>query len=163
MKLASLEDLYMDHLQDVYDAEHQITEALPKMIKSASSSALQNGFEKHLQQTQEQIKRLEAVFENHSTKPKRKACKAMKGLIAEGEEIMKENASPEVLDAALIAAAQKVEHYEIAAYGTLRTYANQLGFQNDTRYLETTLQEEGATDKELTRLAGTINVRAESA
>jgi ferritin-like metal-binding protein YciE len=153
----------MDQLQDVYDAEHQITEALPKMIKSASSSALQNGFEKHLQQTQEQIKRLEAVFENHSSKAKRKTCKAMKGLIAEGEEIMKENASPEVLDAALIAAAQKVEHYEIAAYGTLRTYANQLGFQNDMRYLETTLQEEGATDKELTRLAGMINVRAESA
>ena len=163
MKLASLEDLYMDNLQDVYDAEHQITEALPKMIKSASSSSLQNGFAKHLQQTKEQIKRLEAVFENHSAKPKRKACKAMKGLIAEGDEMMKEDATADVLDAALIGAAQKVEHYEIAAYGTLRTYADLLGFQNDVRYLDATLQEEGATDKELTRLAGMINVRAENA
>jgi ferritin-like metal-binding protein YciE len=163
MKLASLEDLYMDNLQDVYDAEHQITEALPKMIKSASSSSLQTGFEKHFQQTKEQIKRLEAVFENHSTQPKRKACKAMKGLIAEGDEMMKENATADVLDAALIGAAQKVEHYEIATYGTLRTYAELLGFQNDVRYLDATLQEEGATDKELTRLAGMINVRAENA
>lgn len=163
MKLASLEDLYLDNLQDVYDAEHQITDALPKMIKAASSSSLQNGFQTHLQQTQEQIKRLEAVFENHSMKPKRKTCKAMKGIIAEGDEVMKENATADVLDAALIAAAQKVEHYEIAAYGTLRTYAELLGFQNDTRYLEATLQEEGATDKELTRLAGMINVRADSA
>jgi len=163
MKLASLEDLYMDNLQDVYDAEHQITEALPKMIKSASSSSLQNGFEKHLQQTKEQIKRLEAVCENHSAKSKRKACKAMKGLIAEGDEVMKERATPDVLDAALIGAAQKIEHYEIAAYGTLRTYADLLGFQNDVRYLDATLQEEGATDKELTRLAGMINIRAENA
>jgi ferritin-like metal-binding protein YciE len=163
MKLVSLEDLYMDNLQDVYDAEHQITEALPKMIKSASSSSLQNAFEKHLQQTKEQIKRLEAVFENHSARPKRKACKGMKGLIAEGDEVMKEDATADVLDAALIGAAQKVEHYEIAAYGTLRTYADLLGFQNDVRYLDATLQEEGATDKELTRLAGMINIRAENA
>jgi ferritin-like metal-binding protein YciE len=163
MKLASLEDLYIDNLQDVYDAEHQITDALPKMIKAASSSSLQNGFEKHLQQTKEQIKRLEAVFENHTATAKRKTCKGMKGLIAEGDEMIKENATADVLDAALIGAAQKVEHYEIAAYGTLRTYADLLGFQNDVRYLDATLQEEGATDKELTRLAGMINVRAENA
>ena len=163
MKLASLEDLYMDNLQDVYDAEHQITDALPKMAKAASSSALRNGFEKHLQQTKEHIKRLEAVFENHSASPKRKTCKAMKGLISEGDEVMKENAAADVLDAALIGSAQKVEHYEIAAYGTLRTYADLLGFQSDMRYLDATLQEEGATDKELTRLAGMINVRAENA
>ena len=103
MKLASLEDLYMDNLQDVYDAEHQITDALPKMAKAASSSALRNGFEKHLQQTKEHIKRLEAVFENHSASPKRKTCKAMKGLISEGDEVMKENAAADVLDAALTA------------------------------------------------------------
>ena len=163
MKMNSLEDLYMADLQDTYDAEHQITEALPKMIKAASSSQLKAGFEKHLKQTEEQIKRLETVFKNHGAKPERKACKAMKGLIAEGDEIMKEKASPDVLDAALIGAAQKVEHYEIAAYGTLRTYAQLLGFQNDASYLDATLQEEGDTDKTLTRMASTINVRAEQA
>lgn len=163
MKMTSLEDLYMADLQDIYDAEHQITEALPKMIKAASSTQLKTGFEKHLKQTEEQIRRLETVFKNHGAKAERKACKAMKGLIAEGDEIMKEKASPDVLDAALIGAAQKVEHYEIASYGTLRTYAQLLGFRDDASQLDATLQEEGTTDKELTRMATMINVRAEEA
>jgi ferritin-like metal-binding protein YciE len=161
MEMNVLQDLFHDMLKDTYDAEHQITKALPKMAKAANSSKLKSAFEEHLKQTENHIKRLEQVFESIGKKPTRKSCVGMKGLIEEGSELMKENAEPEVLDAGLIAAAQKVEHYEMAAYGTARSYANLLGMGEAARLLEQTLEEEKATDAKLTSLAeGSVNVKA---
>jgi ferritin-like metal-binding protein YciE len=160
MKLDNLQDLLIEQLKDTYDAEHQLTEALPKMAKAASSSELKNAFKEHLTQTEEHIKRLEEVFSAFGKKPSRKACKAMKGLIEEGSEMMKEDADPTVMDAGLIAAAQRVEHYEMASYGTARTFAYILGNQEAAQLLQTTLEEEEVTDKKLTQIAGNINVRA---
>ena len=153
MKVNSLQELYVAELQDIYDAETQITKALPKMAKAATSPELQAAFHEHLQQTEQQITRLEEIFSNHGLPNRGKTCKGMQGLLAEGDEHMKEIKDPSVLDAALIGAAQKVEHYEMAAYGTARTFANLLGFRNDMQLLQTTLDEEGNTDKKLTRLA----------
>lgn len=153
MKLESLKDLYVSELQDVYDAETQITKMLPKMATAATSPELQAAFHEHLQQTEQQISRLEQIFAGHGLPVRGKTCKAMKGIIEEGQETMKMDAAPSVMDAALIASAQRVEHYEIAAYGTLRTFANQLGLQKDMQLLQTTLDEEGTTDKKLTMLA----------
>jgi ferritin-like metal-binding protein YciE len=153
MKLESLKDLYVAELQDVYDAETQITKALPKMAKAASTPELQAAFHEHLRQTEQQISRLEQIFSGHGLPARGKTCKGMQGLIEEGQEMMKEKADPSVMDAALISAAQKVEHYEIASYGTLRTFANLLGLQQDVQLLQTTLDEEGNTDKKLTMLA----------
>jgi ferritin-like metal-binding protein YciE len=127
MKLESLNELLIEELKDLYDAEHQLTQALPKMAKAATSEPLQTAFNHHLTETENQISRLEQVFEAMGEKATRKTCKAMKGLVEEGDELMKEDAEPEVLDAGLIAAAQKVEHYEIASYGTVRAYAQLLG------------------------------------
>ena len=161
MKLESLRDLLVEQLQDLYDAENRITKALPKMAKAATSPALKAAFEKHLAETEGQVRRLEQVFEALGEKAKTKTCKAMQGLIAEGEETMSENAEPEVLDAALIASAQRVEHYEIAGYGTVRSYAKLLKQDAIVGLLEQTLQEEKATDEALTTLAETtINVEA---
>lgn len=163
MKMDDLQDLFHDELKDTYDAEHQITKALPKMVKAATSPKLKAAFEAHLAQTEEQIKRLEQVFDIIGKKPARKTCKGMKGLIEEGEEMIKEKPDPEVLDAALIAAAQRVEHYEMAAYGCLRTYAVHLDMPDAQMLLQTTLDEEGDTDKKLTQLAEKdINVKAAS-
>lgn len=153
MNINTLQELYVAELQDIYDAESQITKALPKMAKSASSPELQAAFHEHLQQTEQQISRLEQIFSNHGLPARGKTCKGIQGLITEGEEHMKEIKDSSVLDAALIGAAQKVEHYEMAAYGTARTFANMLGFQNDVQLLQTTLDEEGTTDKKLTMLA----------
>jgi ferritin-like metal-binding protein YciE len=161
MKMESLHELFMHGLKDIYDAEHQITEALPKMAKAAKSSELKDGFRTHLQQTQQHIQRLEKIFEMMGKKPTRKKCKGMAGLIKEGDELMKEDADRDVLDAGLIAAAQKVEHYEMAEYGTLRTYARLMGHTDAARLLQQTLDEEGETDKKLTALAErSINVKA---
>ena len=163
-KLNSLEDLFVEQLQDLYDAEHQITKALPKMAKAASSSQLQQAFQMHLQQTEQQIQRLEQVFESVGQKAKGKTCEAMKGLIKEGDELMSMNAAPEVLDAGLIASAQRVEHYEMAGYGSVRTWAQQLGNQQAVQLLQQTLDEEGETDHKLTQIAESmVNTRAAGA
>ena len=162
-KLNSLEDLFVEQLQDLYDAEHQITKALPKMAKAAASSELQQAFQMHLQQTEQQIKRLEQVFETVGQKAKAKTCEAMKGIIKEGDELINEHPMAEVLDAGLIASAQRVEHYEMAGYGSVRTWAQQLGNQQAAKLLQQTLDEEGQTDHKLTHIAeGMVNTRAAS-
>lgn len=161
MEMKDLEDLFHDELKDIYDAEHQLLKALPKMAKAANSAKLKKAFEDHLAETETHVERLEEVFEIFGKKPTKKSCKAMKGLVEEGSEVIKEKADPDVKDAALIAAAQRVEHYEIAAYGCLRTYAGHLGLDDAKEILQTTLDEEGAADKKLTKLAESdINVKA---
>lgn len=162
MKLESLRDLLLEQLGDIYDAENRITKALPKMAKTASSPELKAAFEKHLTETEGQVARLEQVFELLGEKARKKPCKAMQGLIAEGEETIKEDAEPAVKDAALIAAAQRVEHYEMAAYGTVSAYAKQLKEKDVLKLLQQTMAEEVATDEALSTLAeSTINVEAE--
>jgi len=162
MELNSLQDLFIHDLKDLYNAEVQLTKALPKMAKAATEPALKQAFQTHLAETEEQIERLEQIFEELDESPKGKKCKAMEGLIEEGKELMEEDAEPEVLDAGLIGAAQKVEHYEIAGYGTVRTYAEMLGNDQAARLLQQTLDEEGMTDKKLNALAmQCINVEAE--
>jgi ferritin-like metal-binding protein YciE len=161
MEMESLKDLYLDELKDVYNAEKQLTRALPKMAKAASHGELRTAFEEHLAVTEEQVRRLETIFDDLGKPARGKKCVGMEGIIAEGEEMMDEEMEPEVMDAALIAAAQRVEHYEIAAYGTLRTYARQLGFENHAQLLQQTLDEEGEADKLLTQIAvNTVNVDA---
>jgi ferritin-like metal-binding protein YciE len=162
MKLKSLEDLYVDQLKDLYNAENQLLKAIPKMAKAASSRELKTGFEKHLKQTEGHVSRLEQIFDELDSSPRGKKCKAMEGLIEEGAEVIKEDADPDVKDAALIAAAQRVEHYEIAGYGCVRTYAKLLGNDKAAKLLQQTLDEEGDTDKSLTKLAESINVDAEN-
>jgi ferritin-like metal-binding protein YciE len=147
MALESLQDLYVEQLQDLYSAERQILKALPKMIDQTAHSELRQGFQAHLRQTEEQVRRLEQIFQNLGDDPEGEECEGMKGLIKEGEKFMKERA------AALIAAAQRVEHYEIAGYGCARTYAHALGRSRDAQLLQQTLDEEGETDKKLTRIA----------
>jgi len=162
MELESLRDLYLDELKDVYHAEKQILRALPRMAKAASHDELRTAFEEHLAQTEEQVRRLETIFDDLGKPARGKKCLGMEGLIAEGKEMMGEDAEPEVLDAALISSAQRVEHYEIAAYGTLRTYARQLGYENQAKLLQQTLDEEAATDERLSMLAESrINMDAE--
>jgi len=156
VKLDSLQKLYVEELRDLYSAENQILKALPKMAKAASSKELQAAFNEHLEQTKGQVARLETIFEKLGKAPKGKKCKAMEGLVEEGEELMNEDAEPEILDAGLIAAAQRVEHYEIAGYGTVRTYAKLLNETEAMRLLQETLDEEGATDKKLTQLAESL-------
>lgn len=160
MSLSTLHDLMIDELKDIYDAEHQMTKALPKMAKAASSTELKNGFEQHLSQTEKHIEHLEQVFEILGEKKGRKTCVAMEGLVKEGEELIKENKKGDVLDAALIVAAQKVEHYEMAAYGSVRTYAQLMGYKDAAKLLQITLDEEGAADEKLTRMAQSLNVEA---
>jgi ferritin-like metal-binding protein YciE len=153
MQLNSLQDLYVSQLKDVYDAEQQITQALPKMASAASTPELKDAFNKHLQQTRGQIDRLDKIFRDMDMSPGGKTCKGMKGLIEEGEEVLKANGDAKTKDAALIEAAQKVEHYEIATYGSLRTYADELGYDDAADLLQETLDEEGKTNKMLTDLA----------
>jgi ferritin-like metal-binding protein YciE len=148
----SLEKLFIDELKDIYNAEKQITRALPKMAKSAESPELQQAFTKHLKETEGQIQRLEKIFQELGQAVRGKKCKGMEGLIEEGKEKMEEEDEGPLLDAALIASAQKVEHYEIAAYGCLRTYAELLGLSEAPQLLQQTLEEEEATDKILTEL-----------
>jgi ferritin-like metal-binding protein YciE len=161
MKLKTLHDLYVDELKDLYSAEQQILKALPKMIKKATATELADAFEEHLKVTQSQVGRLEKVFKMLEVSPKGKKCKAMEGLLEEGKEVMSEDAAPAVMDAALIAAAQRVEHYEMAGYGCVRTFARLLGYDKAADLLQETLDEEGEADKKLTELAETvINVEA---
>ena len=164
MKLESLKDLYHEQLRDLYSAETQLLDALPKMAKAAKSAKLKAGFEKHLKETEGQVARLEQIFEALGEKPTGKTCKAMKGLIAEGEEAIEEDAEPAVKDASLIAAAQRVEHYEMAGYGTVIAYAKTLNDAAGMKLLQATLAEEEATDEALTELAEhTINPKAAKA
>jgi len=151
--LDSLHALLEEELKDIYDAEKQLTKALPKLAKKASSPDLKAGFEAHLRQTEEQIDRLEQVFEYLEMPAKGKKCKGMKNLIAEGEEMMAEAEDDATRDALMIAAAQKVEHYEIASYGTVRTWAQLLGKSEVASLLEESLEEEKATDEKLTTIA----------
>ena len=153
MELDHLMNLYLDELRDVYNAEQQLLRALPKMAEKAAHEELRTAFEDHQAITQEQVKRLDFIFDDLKMPASGKKCHGMEGLLKEGEEVMAEPADPSVLDAAMIATAQRVEHYEIAAYGTLRTYANQLGLKEHARLLQKTLDEEGNTDKLLTRIA----------
>jgi ferritin-like metal-binding protein YciE len=163
MKMESLHELFVEELKDLYSAENQILKALPKMAKAASSKDLKKGFEEHLQQTKGHVERLEKIFKELDESPKGKKCKGMEGLITEGKELMEEDAEPEALDAGLIAAAQHVEHYEIAGYGCVRTYAQLLGRDRIAQLLQKTLDEEKQTDAKLTSLAEVINVEAEEA
>ena len=161
MKLASLHDLYVSELKDIYSAEKQIRQALPKLSKAASSTKLRDAFALHLDETHEHIKRLEEIFERLSVSPNGKKCVAMEGLIKECGEAISEDADDAVRDVALIAAAQRVEHYEMAAYGCVRTFANALNYKDAAKVLQKTLDEEGAADKKLTALAqGGINEKA---
>ena len=156
MKLDSLKKLFIEELRDVYNAEQQLVKALPKMAKGASSDELKQAIEDHLGETREHVERLEQVFKGLDEKPRGKTCQAMKGLVEEGSEILEEDGEDSVLDAGIIAAAQKVEHYEIATYGTLRTWANLLGEDDAAELLQQTLDEEGDTDKRLNELAEDI-------
>jgi ferritin-like metal-binding protein YciE len=149
----NLNDLFIEQLEDLYDAENRLTEALPKMASAASSPDLRNAFNMHLEQTKVHARRLEQIFGQLGCQPKRETCKAMQGLISEGSEMISAKGDPAVRDAALIAAAQRVEHYEMAGYGTVRNFAAHLGLQDVARTLQQTLDEEGETDKKLTRLA----------
>lgn len=161
MKIQSLNDLFLDELKDAYDFEHQLVEALPKMAEKASDPKLQKGFEDHAEQTRGQVERLEQVFASLGEEPKRKPCKGMKGLIKEGDEVLQADGDPAAIDAALIGAAQRVEHYEMAAYGTLRSLAEALGRDKDARVLQRILDQEAKTDERLSKLAESrINKRA---
>ncbi|EYD76955.1 hypothetical protein Rumeso_01477 [Rubellimicrobium mesophilum DSM 19309] len=159
--IKSLDDLFVHQLQDIYYAENQITKALPKMISLATDPQLKSGFEQHLRETQNQIKRLEQVFQMHGHQPKQVDCPAIDGIIKEANQISGEISDKEVLDAALVAAAQAVEHYEITKYGSLIAWAKQLGRNDCASVLEQTLQEEKATDQKLTAMAeAKVNARA---
>ena len=161
MKIKNLEDLFLAELRDIFDAEKQLVKALPKMAKAASAEELSAGFEEHLGQTRNHLARREKVFEMIGQKARGKTCEAMKGLIEEGKELLDEDAEPAAKDAGLIAAAQKVEHYEIATYGCLVTWARQMGQNQCADLLHQTLDEEKATDRKLTQLAESmINVEA---
>jgi ferritin-like metal-binding protein YciE len=161
MEIDSLQKLYLEELKDLYSAEKQILQALPRMAKKVSNPDLRRAFEEHVEVTKKQVERLDKIFERLERSPRGKKCKGMEGLLEEGKEMMQEDMDPEVLDAALLSAAQKVEHYEIAGYGTVRSYAQLLGEEEDARLLQETLDEEGETDKKLTQLAeSTINVEA---
>ncbi|HEV8128269.1 MAG TPA: ferritin-like domain-containing protein [Candidatus Eisenbacteria bacterium] len=157
----SLEKLFVDQLKDIYNAEKQLVKALPQMAKAATDEELQGAFNTHLQQTEKQVERLEQIFKEIGKSPQGKRCAAMEGLIEEAKELLKEDAEEEVLDAGLIGAAQKVEHYEMAAYGTLRTYAGLLSHEKAEKLLEETLREEKEADRILTDIAErSINVEA---
>jgi ferritin-like metal-binding protein YciE len=161
MALKSLYDLMVEELKDLYNAEKQLTKALPKMAKNASNEKLKRAFEDHLKETENQITRLEKVFKELDMAAKGKKCVAMEGIINEGKEIMEEDIDENVLDAALIAAAQKVEHYEIASYGTVRTYAQELGYSKIADLLQETLDEESSANEKLTGIAeNEINYKA---
>jgi ferritin-like metal-binding protein YciE len=161
MEIDNLRKLYVEELKDLHSAERQIIQALPKMVKKASNPKLKAAFEQHLEITRMQVERLDQIFERIGKKGTGKKCKGMEGLIEEGKEMMEEDMEPEVMDAALIAAAQRIEHYEMAGYGTVRTYARLLGEERDAKLLQKTLDEEGEADKLLTQLAeSSINVEA---
>jgi ferritin-like metal-binding protein YciE len=163
MKLEDLNDLFIEELKDLYSAETQIVKALPKMVKAAHSKDLKLAFAAHLQETEGHVARLEKIFAMLEESPKGKTCEGMKGVLKEGAEMISEDAEPEVKDAGLISAAQRVEHYEMAGYGTVRTYAELLRRDDIAHILQETLQEEKGADTKLTKLAQSINVEAQAA
>lgn len=164
IKGSELKDLYIDELRDIYNAENQLIKALPKMAKAATSKDLRAGFEEHLKQTEGHVRRLQQIFKNLDEKPTGKKCKGMEGLVEEGKEMMQEEKlEGETLDAGLISAAQRVEHYEIAAYGCVRAYAKVLGESEAASLLDETLAEEKETDQKLSQMAERINLQAAGA
>lgn len=160
MSLANLADAFYDELRDLYSAEKQITKALPKMVKNASSDELRQAFETHLAETEQHVERVERAFEDTGKSARAKNCEAMEGLLKEADELLQEPGEPTVKDALMIAAAQKVEHYEIATYGTLCTWAEILGYDNALNQLKQNMSDEEETDKKLSQLAKTINQEA---
>lgn len=160
MRKDSLQQLYIDELKDLYSAETQLVKALPKMAKASSNAELRQGFEEHLRQTSEHVSRLEQIFEKLGEKPTGKKCLGMEGLVKEGAETLSEKYGDAVMDAAIIGAAQRVEHYEIAGYGTVKAFAELLGEDEHVQLIEQTLQEEKETDEKLTQLAEQINGQA---
>jgi ferritin-like metal-binding protein YciE len=163
MAVATIEDLYLNELRDLYSAEKQITKALPKMAKAASAPALRTAFESHLEQTQGHVERLEKIFEMLEKRGTGKTCEGMKGVIAEGAEVISEMKKGPVRDAGLISAAQRVEHYEMAGYGTVRSLAQLLGKPSMVKLLDQILEEEKETDQKLTHLSGSIHEEAQGA
>ena len=163
MKLENLRQLFVKELRDLYDAENQITDALPKLIDAAQHHELKNALQQHLSVTQQQISRLDRIFEMLNEKSSGESCKGMKGLIKEGDDIVSAGGDPSTVDAGIISAAQRVEHYEMAGYGTVRTYAELLGQDEMARLLQQTLNEEEEADKTLTQIAATVNVEAQAA
>jgi ferritin-like metal-binding protein YciE len=163
MKNENLRELLVEELKDLYSAENQLTKALPKVAKNSSDPQLKKVIESHLKETEGHVARLEQIFEKLDESPKGKTCEGMKGLITEADERIKEGGEPAVLDAGLIADAQRVEHYEIAAYGSARTFANLLGEKEIVQLLEATLKEEKAADAKLTSIAESVNVDAKAA
>ena len=157
MSLENLEDAFYDELCDVYHAEKQLVRALPKMVKKASSETLSAAFAAHLKETEAHVARVEKAFDDTGKAAKAKKCEAMAGLLEEAKEVMEEEAEPEVMDALLIACAQKVEHYEIATYGTLCTWADVLGYKSAKTALGSNLNEEEKADKKLTQISKTVN------
>jgi len=157
-----LDDLYTNMLKDLYSAEKQLVKALPKMAKNAQASDLQRAFQEHLKQTEGHVERIERIFSDLGSSPRGKKCVGMEGLVEEGNELLQEQIDPDVLDASLIAAAQKVEHYEIASYGIVRIWAERLGYNQAAQLLQQTLDEEGDANKKLTQLAEShINMEAQ--
>ena len=163
MDLDSLRDLFVDELRDLYDAENQITDALPKLIDKAQYPELKSALQEHLEITRGQIRRLESIFQRLNEKATGETCKGMKGLIKEGDDMASRDGSASVIDAAIISSAQRVEHYEIAGYGTVRTYAQLLGENEFANLLQQTLDEEKEADLKLNEIAKTINVQARAA
>ena len=161
--LENLNDLFVHELRDLYDAETQLMTALPLLAQAAKSEQLRTGFEKHLEETKEHARRLEQIFKGFGSQPTGKPCKAMAGLIAEAKEVLDHDADPEVLDAALIVAAQKVEHYEIASYGSVSTFARLLDYPDALKLLKQTVAEEERQDKKLTQLSEQLNPKAATA
>ncbi len=161
--LNSFKDLFVNQIEDLYDAENRLTKALPKMADAANSSQLKQAIQHHLTETQGHVSRLETIFRELNLEPKRETCEAMKGLIAEGEEMIKAKGDPDVKDAALIAAAQRIEHYEISGYGTARAFAKRLGMTQAANLLQQTQSEEEAADRKLNQIAeSSVNVQAAS-
>ena len=157
----SMNDLFVNQIEDLYDAEQRLTKALPKMAEAAHSSQLKQAFQSHLTETEGHVRRLEQIFREINTDPTRETCAAMKGLISEGEEMIKAHGDPDIKDAALIAAAQRVEHYEISGYGTARSFAQRLGLTQAANLLQQTLNEEKAADENLNTIAeSSVNVKA---
>jgi len=160
-KMKELKDLYLEELQDLYSAESQLLKALPKMAKKATSPELKAAFESHLEETKTQQERVAELLKGHDEKPGEETCLAMKGLIAEAEKMMGEDMTPAVMDAALIASAQRVEHYEISGYGTVRSYAESLGLSDDVKVITSIFKQEEAADKKLSSIAeGSVNEKA---
>jgi len=160
-KMKELKDLYLDELQDLYSAESQLLEALPKVAKKATSKELKTALEAHLEETKTQQEKVAKLLESHDEKPGKETCLAMKGLIAETNKVMGEEMTPEVMDAAIIACAQRVEHYEISGYGTVRSFAESLGLKGDVKVITSIFEQEEAADQKLSSIAeGSVNEKA---